>query len=307
MRNIRYAALPVLIVMLAASCAPVYRCGEPRPAKTPITWSKNLRNVVRERDIVCSELELREAENAGLKSELAEMTRMHSEVSNQYTSQLEANRELEGKYNTLIDNSLSQTEQLNQALMAKSGELDRKEKLLSEREETLRDMQKIIARQDSITKRLNNILHNALLGFNPDELSLEIKNGKVYVSMSDKLLFSSGSATVESKGREALKVLGDVLDKNTDIDILVEGHTDNVPIKTAVYKDNWDLSVARATSIVRILSADYNIAPTRLTASGRGEFFPKADNTTAEGRAGNRRTEIVLSPKLEEIMQLLTN
>ena len=107
------------------------------------------------------------------------MTRMHSEVSNQYTSQLEANRELEGKYNTLIDNSLSQTEQLNQALMAKSGELDRKEKLLSEREETLRDMQKIIAWQDSITNRLNPILHNALLGFSPDALSLEIKNGKV--------------------------------------------------------------------------------------------------------------------------------
>ncbi len=307
MRNISYAVLPVLIVMLAASCAPVYRCGEPRPAKIPLTWSKNLRNVVRERDIVCSELELREAENATLKNDLTEMTKMHNDVRNQYNDQLAANRELEEKYNTLIDNSLSRTEQLNQALMAKSGELDRKEKMLSEREETLKEMQKIIARQDSITSRLNNILHNALLGFNPDELSLEIKNGKVYVSMSDKLLFSSGSATVESKGREALKVLGDVLDKNTDIDILVEGHTDNVPIKTAVYKDNWDLSVARATSIVRILSADYNIAPTRLTASGRGEFFPKADNATAEGRAGNRRTEIVLSPKLEEIMQLLTN
>ncbi|HOF19807.1 MAG TPA: OmpA family protein [Bacteroidales bacterium] len=307
MRKISYAALPVLIAMLAASCAPVYRCGEPRPAKTPLTWSKNLRDVVRERDIVCAELELKEAENAGLTSSLAEMTKMHNEVRNQYNDQLAANRELQEKYNTLIDNSLSRTEQLNQALMAKSAELDRKERLLSEREETLREMQKIIARQDSITKRLNSILHNALLGFNPDELSLEIKNGKVYVSMSDKLLFRSGSAAVESKGREALKVLADVLGKNTDIDILVEGHTDNVPIKTAVYKDNWDLSVARATSIVRILSEDYRIEPTRLTASGKGEFFPKADNATAEGRARNRRTEIVLSPKLEEIMQLLTN
>ena len=96
-----------------------------------------------------------------------------------------------------------------------------------------------------------------------------------------------------------------VLNKNPDIDILVEGHTDNVPIKTSVYKDNWDLSVARATSIVRILTDDYKIAPIRLTASGRGEFFPKADNETAEGRAINRRTEIILSPKLDEIMQLL--
>jgi chemotaxis protein MotB len=166
-------------------------------------------------------------------------------------------------------------------------------------------MSEIIERQDSITRSLNNILRNALLGFNSDELSVEIKNGKVYVSMSDKLLFKSGSSAVEAKGKEALKVLAGVLEKNADIDILVEGHTDNVPIKTSIYKDNWDLSVARATSIVRILTGDYKIAPTRLTASGKGEFFPKASNETAEGRAMNRRTEIILSPKLEEIMQLL--
>jgi chemotaxis protein MotB len=123
--------------------------------------------------------------------------------------------------------------------------------------------------------------------------------------MSDKLLFKSGSSAVEDKGKDALKLLADVLDKNTDIDILVEGHTDNVPIKTSVYKDNWDLSVARATSIVRILTNDYKIVPTRLTASGKGEFFPKADNETSEGRAKNRRTEIILSPKLDELMKLL--
>ena len=102
-----------------------------------------------------------------------------------------------------------------------------------------------------------------------------------------------------------MQLLAGVLEKNPDIDILVEGHTDNVPIRTNVYKDNWDLSVARATSIVRILSVEYKITPTRLTASGKGEFFPKAGNDTAEGRAINRRTEIILSPKLEEIMQLL--
>jgi chemotaxis protein MotB len=123
--------------------------------------------------------------------------------------------------------------------------------------------------------------------------------------MSDKLLFKSGSAAVEAKGKDALKVLSEVLNKNADIDILVEGHTDNVPINTQVYKDNWDLSVSRATSIVRILTEDYKIKPTRLTASGKGEYFPKSDNSTSEGRARNRRTEIILSPKLEEIMQLL--
>jgi chemotaxis protein MotB len=106
-------------------------------------------------------------------------------------------------------------------------------------------------------------------------------------------------------GKDALRLLSDVLDKNHDIDILVEGHTDNVPIKTNIYKDNWDLSVARATSIVRILTTEYKIAPTRVTASGRGEFFPKSENDTPEGRAKNRRTEIILSPKLDEIMKLL--
>jgi len=163
----------------------------------------------------------------------------------------------------------------------------------------------VIARQDSITRRLNDILRDALLGFQSDELSVEVKNGKVYVSMSDKLLFQSGSASIEEKGKEAIKVLADVLGKNKDIDILIEGHTDTIPIHTAVYKDNWDLSVARSTSIVRILTNEYKIAPTRLTASGKGEFSPKATNSTPEGRAVNRRTEIILSPKLDEIMQLL--
>ena len=176
---------------------------------------------------------------------------------------------------------------------------------MTEREHALNDLKKVVARQDSITKRLNNILRDALLGFKSDELSVEIKNGKVYVSMSDKLLFKSGSAAIESKGIDAIKVLADVLNRNGDIDILVEGHTDNIPIKTAIYHDNWDLSVARAISIVRILTDEYRIAPTRLTASGKGEFSPRATNSTTEGRAANRRTEIILSPKLDEIMKLL--
>jgi len=177
--------------------------------------------------------------------------------------------------------------------------------LLEERERALNDMKRMVARQDSITNSLNALIRNALLGFKSDELSVEIKNGKVYVSMSDKLLFRSGSAAVEAKGVDALRVLADVLNKNTDVDVLVEGHTDNLPIRTAQFRDNWDLSVARATSIVRILIDDYKVLPTRLTASGKGEFLPRATNATPEGRAANRRTDIILSPKLDEIMQLL--
>lgn len=297
MKKICSLLAPVALILLLNGCAAVYKCGDPKPEKMP-SMGKRLKSVVNERDMLCVNLASKEKENSMLKTNLADETGKNKDL----TDQLNA---LQGKYSSLINSSLSQTDKLNKALAAKSDELDTKEKLLSEREKTLNEMNQIIARQDSITKSLNAILRNALLGFNSDELSVEIKNGKVYVSMSDKLLFKSGSSAVEDKGKEALKLLGGVLVKNPDIDILVEGHTDNVPIKTSVYKDNWDLSVARATSIVRILDGDYKIAPTRMTASGKGEYFPKADNDTAEGRAKNRRTEIILSPKLDELMKLL--
>lgn len=298
MKKIHYALIPLTLVAFLNSCASVYMCGDAIPEKTPASWSKKLKTVVNERDSLCTSLALEEEENAGLQNTISDLTA-------QYNTLTEEKTDLEKRFRNLIDENLSATDQFNKTLQAKTDELNSKELLLSEREKTLKDMQMIIARQDSITKRLNTILRNALLGFNSDELSVEIINGKVYVSMSDKLLFKSGSSSVEVKGKEALKVLGEVLDKNVDIDILVEGHTDNVPIRTSVYKDNWDLSVARATSIVRILSNDYKIAPTRMTASGKGEYFPKADNDTPEGRAKNRRTEIILSPKLDEVMQLL--
>lgn len=279
------------------SCAPVYKCGDNAENKK-VSGGKRLKAVVTERDSLCNYASAKTIEAADLKEGLSKKTAAYNQLSND-------NQALQQKYDDLISQNLSQTDQYNKVLKAKSDELNEKEKLLSEREKSLQEMRKIIARQDSITNRLNNILRDALLGFNADELSVEIKNGKVYVSMSDKLLFKSGSSSVESKGVEALKVLAGVLDKNRDIDILVEGHTDNVPIKTALYKDNWDLSVARATSIVRVLSNDYKINPIRMTASGKGEFFPRAGNDSPEGRAKNRRTEIILSPKLDEIMQLL--
>jgi len=299
MKKIYFLIIPVVLIVMLSGCAAVYKCGDQKPVKPP-SMGKRLKAVVNERDRLCTNLAAKEKENAGLKANLTDETNKNKELTDQFNV-------LQGKYSSLVNSSLSQTDKLSKALTEKSDELDAKEKLLSEREKTLDEMRQIIARQDSLTSSLNNVLRNALLGFNSDELSVEIKNGKVYVSMSDKLLFKSGSSSVEAKGQEALKLLGGVLDKNTDIDILVEGHTDNVPIKTSVYKDNWDLSVARATSIVRILVNDYKITPTRMTASGKGEYFPKADNETAEGRSKNRRTEIILSPKLDELMKLLND
>ncbi len=280
----------VAIALSLFSCKPIYKCGEPKPTKKRF-FPKAVLNVIKERDSLCTTLSSRENEIYDLRKD---------------TSKLNTNiQNLEKLNSDLINKNLSQNQQFSTSLKQKSAELLAKEKLLTERENALNDLKKVVARQDSITKRLNNILRDALLGFKSDELSVEIKNGKVYVSLSDKLLFKSGSAAIEAKGVDAIKVLADVLNKNGDIDILVEGHTDNIPIRTAIYHDNWDLSVARAISIVRILTDEYKITPTRLTASGKGEFSPRATNSTPEGRASNRRTEIILSPKLDEIMKLL--
>lgn len=288
--------LSVVLVIFISSCAPVYKCGEEIPNKK--VRGKRLKAVVEERDQLCKDLKNTSFELMATKASLEAISDALILVKKDLS-------ELQKKHNDLMRENMSQAEQYNAALKQKIDELNKKEQQLADRERALKEMQSIIARQDSITKRLNDIVRNALLGFNADELSVEIRNGKVYVSMSDKLLFKSGSANVESKGKDALKVLAEVLNKNTDIDILVEGHTDNVPIKTAQFKDNWDLSVVRATSIVRILTDDYNVSPLRVTASGKGEFMPRASNDNADGRAKNRRTEIILSPKLDELMKLL--
>ena len=292
-----FIILSVIMTGLFVSCKPIYKCGEPKPEKK-LFLPKNIITVINERDSLCNTLSVREVEILDMKdivqTQKTNISKLQTEKS-----------ELTTQYNDLMNEKLSQAEQMNTALRLKSETLAEKERLLSEREIVLEDLQSKIARQDSITKRLNDIIRGALLGFKSDELSVEVKNGKVYVSMSDKLLFKSASAAIETKGLEAIKVLADVLNKNNDIDILIEGHTDNLPIRTAQYRDNWDLSVARATSIVRILVDEYKIDAKRLTASGKGEFSPRANNSTPEGRAANRRTEIILSPKLDIIMNLL--
>ena len=264
-------------LLVFSSCKDVYECGDPIPAKKP--GGKRMEAVIGERDSLCTELSAAQSMNSSLTAE-----------RNDYKTRL------------------ARLESINSDQADQFGkELTEKERMIRDRERMIRNLQSVIARQDSITRALNNTLRDALLGFNSDELQVEIRDGKVYVSMSDKLLFKSGSAAVEAKGVEALQILAGVLNKNPDINVLVEGHTDNVPIKTAMYKDNWDLSVARATSITRLLTEKYSVAPTRITASGRGEYFPRDTNTTQEGKARNRRTEIILSPKLDEIMNLLNS
>jgi chemotaxis protein MotB len=176
---------------------------------------------------------------------------------------------------------------------------------IADQAKRLQNLQNLIQSQKDVMSKLKNTISAALLNYKTDELTVYTKDGNVYVSLQEKLLFKSGSDVVDPKGKEALKSLAQVLNSTKDISVMIEGHTDNVPIKTKVFKDNWDLSTARATSILRLLTKDYGFASDRITASGRGEFHPVKPNDTAEGRAANRRTEIILSPDLKELYKLL--
>ena len=215
------------------------------------------------------------------KDEIAKLKQQITDLMSDTTRLGQAIRD----YRKSLYSNLSEQEKLNMLL---------KEKLQAE-----------VDAQNARLQSLLNSVKDALLGFSSDELTVTEKNGKIYVAMSDKLLFESGSAQVNKQGKEALGKLAEVLKKQHDIDVFIEGHTDNKPIKTVQFKDNWDLSVVRATSVVRILTKDYGVNPLQILPCGRGEFMPVDNNESVEGRAHNRRTEIIMAPKLDKLMDIL--
>jgi chemotaxis protein MotB len=176
---------------------------------------------------------------------------------------------------------------------------------LDSREKAIADLRARLAARDKALNDLRDKLRSALIQFPAADLSIEMRDGKVYIAISDKMLFKSGSDKVEPLGKDALHQVATVMKAYPEMDLIIEGHTDNVPIKSVRYADNWDLSVKRATSVVRVLTKEYGLPVTQVTPSGKGEFFPKATNETAEGRSKNRRTEIIIAPKLEEIQNLV--
>jgi chemotaxis protein MotB len=226
------------------------------------------------------------------------------EMNSQLNSQIS---DLNGKLKESQDENSRLINQIdaagqNAAELARAANMTQQE--LEQEKKRLAQMRQLMDQQRQAIEGLRQKMTNALVNFKPEELTVTVKNGKVYVSLQENLLFPSGSAVVNPKGKEALGTLAQVLNQNPDITVLIEGHTDSIPIKGR-YEDNWALSTARATSIVRILTDTYNVDPTRVTASGRSKYEPVDSNETAEGRARNRRTEIILSPKLEELMRLL--
>ncbi|MDQ6843297.1 MAG: OmpA family protein [Bacteroidota bacterium] len=206
--------------------------------------------------------------------------------------------------NAKIANLNSQNSQLGQQTAEQQNQLSQSKETLEQQRQRLQQLQNLLAQQKAQSDELKNKMTEALKGFNSNDLSVFQKNGKVYVRLSENLLFPSGSAVVNPKGIDALSKLAAVLNLNSDVAVNIEGHTDSIPIRGR-FKDNWDLSTARANAIVRVLVDNYKVDPVRVVASGHSYYDPIDTNSTAQGRAQNRRTEIILSPKLDEMYKLL--
>ncbi|MFI5451039.1 OmpA family protein [Pedobacter sp. UC225_61] len=222
---------------------------------------------------------------ARLKTDTTNLSGQLNDLKSQYA-------EMDANYTKLRSNS--------------SNEINKLSDDLKKREQRLKEVEEVLRKRDEATNQLKAKLQQALLGFTKNGLTVEIKNGKVYVSLTDKLLFPSGSIIIDEKGKQALTQLASVLKQQPEINIAVEGHTDSQKINNlGQIKDNWDLSVLRSTSVVRFLTDEQKVESVRMTATGKGEFQPLGPNTTAEGRSKNRRIEIVLSPKLDELYDLI--
>ena len=234
------------------------------------------------------------------KEETLSFTQDSLRAKNQTLDKLQASLEL------LKENSESALKARiadNEELMEKIAD---RENELADRIARVEELERLIASQKQAMVDLKENLSDALLNYKDKGLTVEVRDSKVYISMENKLLFKSGSWTLELEGQRAISSLGDVLADNPDISILIEGHTDNIPYSgRGSLKGNWDLSTKRATSIVNSLLDNIEILPQNLTAAGRGEYLPIATNSTIEGRAANRRIEVILSPKLDEISQII--
>ncbi|MBC7861488.1 MAG: OmpA family protein [Bacteroidia bacterium] len=232
-------------------------------------------------------------------------------------ARLEKLMDLSDKANAKLSTDLQMTQQelmkkqdelkfLEAQLNKQKADLDALSMELKKREARVNELEDVLRKKDEAANALKKKLSEALFNFENKGLTISMKNGKVYVSMDESLLFASGKTAVEPKGIEALKNVAKVLEQNTDINVLVEGHTDNVPMAgKGDIKDNWDLSVMRATSVTKIMLGGATIDSKRITAAGRGEFFPIDPANTPEARKKNRRTEIILTPKLDELFKVL--
>lgn len=248
-----------------------------------------------------------------VSDELERIKLLKDSLSQQKMNLQREKENIESQYQALKKGSSSEIEGLLNELQKARGDLNQREdklrdseKALSEKNTKLMELQEALKQKDEAVKLLKQKVADALTGFQNNGLSVFEKNGKVYVSLEERLLFKSGQWDVDPRGQQALKDLAAVLAQNKDINVMVEGHTDDVPMRgVSQVKDNWDLSVMRATAVTKELVKNKQIDPVRIIAAGRSEYLPLDAAKTPEARQKNRRTEIILTPKLDELLKLL--
>ena len=268
------------LLLAATLCVTLHSCVTLSP--------KKYKALLAERDSLTNRSTTLEAQLSALQ---ADTMHLHRQLA-----------DLQGNYNTLSTNY----NKLNDNYSNSSTKVSQLSTDLQKREQRLKEVEEALKKRDAAANALRDKLQQALLGFQNSGLSVDIRNGKVYVSLADKLLFPSGSITIDEHGKDALKQLAVVLNKDSDIYVAVEGHTDDKKVRNlGQIKDNWDLSVLRATSVTRYLTEVEKVDPHRLTATGKSQYQPIDPGTTPDALAKNRRIEIVLSPKLDEIYNLI--
>lgn len=315
---IKKTFLLVLPIAFLASCVSpkVYKDLEAKYANL----KQENRKLSDENEVILAEKTATENELKQLKKDYTEAVDKRDKLQADYNATKANYDALKGSYDALEKNSsasiaanskknrelLAQLEAKEQALEDENARLEKMKRELKERSDRVNELESVIKSKDAAMTNLKNAISKALTDFEGKGLTVEQREGKVYVSMENKLLFGSGSWAVGSQGQKAVQQLGIVLGKNPEIAVLIEGHTDNVPFSgNGTLTSNWDLSTKRATAIVNILRKNPSIVPENLTAAGRGEFAPVATNDTPEGKAKNRRIEVILTPKLDQLSKLL--
>ena len=323
-----------LLMMMAVSCVPTQKYREMENKKMELNderddlFANNERLTVDNLEMnskiasIEADLEEIETEQAAVQEEYDKLKSVYNEISRRYDDLKQSQDALLKGHNRESKRLLTELQTAQQDLITKEDrlrelednaakkmvDLERLRSELEARHQRMMELEAVLNAKDAQMRALKDAVSSALYGFEEEGLSVYSKDGMLYVSMDEKLLFQTGSIEVDPRGVEAIKKLAGVLEKNEDIRINVEGHTDDVPVRAnASFADNWDLSVKRATSIVRIILDNSSVEPRRLTASGRGEYRPIDGAGTSAARQKNRRTEIILTPRYDELYDLLEN
>ncbi|MFN8415049.1 MAG: OmpA family protein [Cytophagaceae bacterium] len=267
---------------------------------------ENLEKLKNEYVALQKQLDSLKKQNADLRQDTTDLNMALRKTQTDFDNLNSTYQRLLSTHTKIINYNAAELEKLNKDLSKRELEVKNLQSNLVERERRVKELETIIAEKEKAVNELRNKVASALLSYKDSDLTIEMKDGKIYVSLAEQLLFKSGSIEVDPKGAEALKKLAGVLKEQQDITIMVEGHTDDVPMAkgTVGIKDNWDLSVLRATSITRILTSA-GVDPKHIVPAGHGEFIPVASGKTEEARRKNRRTEIVITPNLAELYKLL--